>query len=336
MSVRDWRFETIGDETLDEWDALAQSSPHATFYHSADWFRALREIEPRARLIGCFRLDRLIGGCPVLDRTSFGFREALKPWATFYNGPIFSSILLPEDGDAALHALLSHLRATYDAVRLVFPPHSCSESPPQEAPWKIARDYSYLVDAADAGGLWRRLNRRARQRVRKATRLGIHCEPLENGQIFFRLYRATYARQRLPFHITEEAFGRFWSEIGRSKNAKAFVAKTENGMPAAALLVSWHRQRSYFVLAASDTKLRKTDATTLLWWETFKWCSTLPAGEAGRRSEIDLVGHATPGIDRFKRSFSPAELPFHVLTCAPRGAQRIKHDLSHFLRRLAR
>jgi hypothetical protein len=346
MNGEEFHFRAIAEEMLAQWQVVADGSPVATFYHSAEWFRALRKIEPRARLIGCFRENQLIGGCVLRVWKRLGITEAHKPWATFYNGPIFSPALSPEDMHTALRAFLDYLRRSYDSVRLVFPPDAAAEplhhlkvinyeQLRRETAWNIVRDHSYSVDVSDIDRLWERLERHARQRMRKATRLGVYCEPLEDWQTFYRLYRATYERQGLPFHITEEAFAGFFSEILCSKNARAFLARTEEGKPAAALLVGWRdpacrgKQRSYFVLAASETELRHTDAATLLWWETFEWCAV-------RSREIDLVGRATPGIDRFKRSFSPTELPYFELSCSPRGLRGIHYRLVQRLRSLAR
>ena len=291
------KFQDIGLSSvsgMSEWDELVQQSPSGTLYHTSGWLKALAGGMHQDICVSVLTEDsRIRAGAVVSRRRKFGFTVGRKPWATAYNG-----IVTDEDPEGPYaRELVTFMLQTYLHIRLVHAPGFETVFPAVSGSAYITK-HTPILDISDTDRLWTSFDRRVRQRVRKAAAAGIEIREDPIFGEFYDLYRLTYSRQGMPMPIEErdvETTLRVASETG---SVRCFVAFTSRGDPAAALVVGVDRKRAYFMLAGSHPVHRKTDAVTLLWWETMKKC-------AETHKALDLVGHGVGSIDRFKRSFSP-------------------------------
>ena len=293
-----------------EWDHFVRQAPSGTVYHTSEWLFALAEgMRQDIRAHTASVSGAIRAGVVVRAGTRFGLVVGRKPWATAYNG-----IVCAEDEDpGCVRNLLRDLVVRYSYVRLVHPP-AAGAVDRHAVGWETKLGKTPVVDISDLDKLWHSFDRRVRQRVRKATSLGVTVADTDSSGTFFDLYRMTYVRQGIAMPLPKKDV-ETTLDLARQQGAiKVFVARNESGEPAAGLVVGADAKRAYFMLAGSDPEHRKSDAMTLLWWRVMqKYAET--------HTEIDLVGMGIPSIDRFKLTFSPSIAPVldtwrYASTCA--------------------
>ncbi len=286
-----------GADARDVWDRFVERAPLGTVYHLSGWLEALRHgmgHDIRVHIVQ--RGEDIVAGAIVRRTARLGIVRAVKPWATAYNGVI----LAPGAPESAQEALSSALLRRYPFVRLV---HGFSDVPLQG--WSTTLQRTPVVQIADLDALWKRMNRHARQHIRGARDAGIVVDKAD-ASTFYPLYVSTYTRQGTPMPLSENSVKSTIQHACEAGLAEVFLAKTASQEPAAALVVGYDSKRAYFMLAGNDSRLRKTNAMSLLWWTTFEKLN-------GRYNEVDLVGYGTEGIAQFKRTFTPESYP--VLDC---------------------
>jgi hypothetical protein len=288
-----------GDERgWPEWNRFVEGRLGGTVYHGSGWLRAVadgmgQDIHVHLALDG----GEIGAGAVVRQGGAFGLSIARKPWATAYNGFVASPSAI-----GATAFLARCLLAQYKYVRLVQSPWS--ETPvPGPFDRGAVMQASPVLDVVSATAVYERFDRHARQRIRKAESAGVTVGQTADIGDFADLYRMTYERQGVSLSLDRQCLCDVAKCAMEAGIAKLFVARVPSGEAAAALLAGADTKRAYFMLAGSHPLFRKTDAVTLLWWEAMRHY-------AGTVSVIDLVGTATLGIERFKRSFSPRMQPF--------------------------
>lgn len=262
------------------------------FYFQEPWLELLSILGARPLLLALEK-DGEVVGKGIFQPAKFWFLPWRKPWATPY-----TVAALPGREEATLRYFAAELRRRSLAARLVLSPHGAQAGGMTGQHGAT----TFVLPLQDLGLLWQRAEPHMRQRVRKAERLGVSVAESAAVDSFFPLHRATYARQgmvlKTPAHCVTAAL-----QHGVAAGLlRYFEARTPSGEVAAALVVAQDELRCYFLLAASHPELRRTDAVSLLWWQVMQEC-------AKTHPLLDLVGTGTPGIARFKRSFSPEVLP---------------------------
>jgi hypothetical protein len=228
----------------------------------------------------------------------FGISAGRKPWGTAYNG-----IVVRENvRDSLVDSFYRRIAASYIQARLVQPLLLASPTIPF-SPWSVAERVTPVVDTRDIANTWAKFDRRVRQRVRKAASQGIQVEESYDFNVFSALYALSYQRQGIVIGLDLAALATTLALAHANGVIRLFLARVPSGQPASGLVVGQDRHRAYFMLAGADPQFRSSDAMTLLWWRVMEIL-------APQCPEIDLVGLGTPGIERFKRSFSPELRPY--------------------------
>lgn len=294
-----------------EWDEFVERSPDGTFYHSSDWLLAVaRGMGQDIRVHAMLESGVIRAGAVLRRARKYGMTAGRKPWATAYNGVVST-------GNEALDAALrKHLLRAYSCVRLVQAPSAPEPRGDAGGYWPLVWHKTLFLNIADIDALWDSFGRHARQRVRKAASMGVTTETSSDYRAFHAMYTATYARQGLPMPLECEQIETTLRLAVMTGRMRCLAARTKEGELAAFLAIGFDAKRAYFALAASHPEHRKTDAVSLLWWNAMKECSAT-------HREIDLVGTATPSIERFKASFSPETRNYADCSgyaCSPMGA----------------
>ncbi|MEQ8819151.1 MAG: GNAT family N-acetyltransferase [Sumerlaeia bacterium] len=300
----EWRAARQNE--IERWRELA--GPDWPFFLGPAWSHALAAgLGHDIRLCGMAEKGGGPVACAALIRvgTRLGglLKVARKPWSTAYSGPY----LFPGRPESVLAHFLRELQRRYLAVRVVPSPFAELGANPREAPsgWFAATSHTGVLDLSQGTGeLWESFDKRARQRVRKAEKLGVTVAPGRCPDVFARLYRTIYEHKELAFGIEERDVARTVRLLAENGAAEVWIARTAEDEPAAGLVVGRDTGRAYFLLAGSHPELRKTDAMTLLWWTVLRELA------AQRVGQVDLVGMDEEAVARFKRSFSPQTLSY--------------------------
>ena len=282
-----------------QWDAFVCSSTLGTVYHQSGWLSALRQGMGQDIRVHCLYEDGDIQmGAVLRVGRRFGISVGRKPWGTAYNG----IVTLENISGPLINSFYRRIAASHIQARLVQSPVLASPAIPS-FPWSVAERVTPVVDTRDIADTWAKFDRRVRQRVRKAASEGIQVEESNDFNAFSMLYGLSYQRQGIELDLDLAALATTLALAHDNGVIRLFLARVPSGQPASGLVVGQDRHRAYFMLAGADPRCRSSDAVTLLWWRVMEIL-------APQCPEIDLVGLGTPGIERFKRSFSPEFRPY--------------------------
>ena len=295
-------FHTIElnvDADWAQWDSFVCSSMLGTVYHQSGWLSALRQGMGQDIRVHCLYEDGDIqmGGVLRVGRR-FGITVGRKPWGTAYNGIVTRE----NTSEPLIDTFYRRIAGTYVQARLIQAPVPRSLATPS-SPWSVAERVTPVVDTRDLADTWAKFDRRVRQRVRKAASEGIQVEESNDFNAFSTLYGLSYQRQGIELDLDLTALATTLTLAHANGVIRLFLARVPSGQAASGLVVGQDRHRAYFMLAGADPQFRNSDAMTLLWWRVMEIL-------APQCPEIDLVGLGTPGIERFKRSFSPELRPY--------------------------
>lgn len=322
VAVKHIVIRASSEADWEPWDGFVRVSSSGCVYQTSAWLKALvHGMGQDIRVYAVLDARGILAGAAVRHAERHRFRRARKPWATAYSG-VFPCVNTSERGVAELFSVLSR---EYSHFRVVRAPETspegfaglCVDLTVQKTP---------LLDISNLDALWRGFDRKVRQRVRKATKLGVTVTEVSDLNPFYELYTKTYERQGMPISLSREQICETLGMAHRAGIVRLFLACTREGDPAAALVTGEDARRAYFMLAASHPRLRKTDAMSLMWWHVMQ-------AFAATHREIDLVGHGVASIDRFKQAFGPRLVDVLDFSCyantargaSLRAADRVKN-----------
>lgn len=303
------------------WDALVAASDGADLFHDSTWLLDFEGdaadgrsflVEEGGRAIAAVpcalqRTGRPPVGCRVL--ASLGLRPA---------GPALAAGI---SGDAARRALTAAYERLDEIARaegadalLVARPAGAAGPPPSAFDLEDRSAAAHLLDlAAGEEALWKGLEVRGRNTIRKAQKEGIGAEEVEAAgaaEVVHRLHAASYA------HSHASGLSRdFFERLLPHRWCRVFVARRggEDGA-VSAVVTGRFRGRSRYWFAGSTDEGRRAGANSLA-----LWTAILAEMRAGVRAfEVGEIRPGTPlpkvaALNRFKRQFGGAVVP------VPRG-----------------
>jgi hypothetical protein len=318
----DCTIRTLANEDLEPWDRLVAASRGGTVFHTSPWIRTCSDLlSTRAIVYGCFREDELLAGCSLYTHSSYGIFKTAVSTAVMspYGGYVFAA---PESTkvreiELVTNAILAEMNrsitGSFDYVRLVNPPEFVDIRPFIRDGWNARVEYAYHLDLTSP--IEERISRNVRRSVRKAEKLGISIGPDHDGSLFEVLTRRTYERQGLPSPVPPGFLPRMIDMIVANGLGEMWVARTPEGVPAAAEIVVWDTWRAHRWAAALDPEFKATGATSLLLVGISKHL------QARGVPEINLMGANTHLTD-FISSFNPRLVPYYAVDKA-RGVRRL-------------
>lgn len=172
--------------------------------------------------------------------------------------------------------------------------------------WRVEPHYNYLSMVLDDGSLDPSMDNNARRQAAKARAAGLVLEPMDSLEDIRPLRDATVQHQQFTDAVTFDAYVRLF-DWARSDAAivdgirgAAFAVRAPGGPVQAGALLLADRQRTYYVLGASDPVHFGSGAPSLLHEEIARHIA-----RAGWPRTYDWCGANTPAVVAFKRSFRP-------------------------------
>lgn len=322
MPMDDCTIRTLANEDLELWDRLVAESRGGTVFHTSPWIRTCSDLlSAKAIVYGCFRGDTLLAGCSLYTHTSYGIFKTAVSTAVMspYGGYVFAApdSTKVREIELVTNAILAEMNRSitrsYDYVKLVNPPGFMDIRPFLRDGWNARVEYAYHLDLGDQ--IEERISRNVRRSVRRAEKLGISIGREHDGALFEDLTRRTYERQGLPSPVPPGFLSRMIDMIVANGLGEMWVARTQEGEPAAAEIVVWDTWRAHRWAAALDPEFKTTGATSLTLVGIFKDL------QARGVPEINLMGANTHLTD-FVSSFNPRLVPYFAVDKA-RGVRRL-------------
>lgn len=329
-------YETriLSESDYPHWDCLVRQSPQGTIFHSSPWITtAAKLLLIRPVLIGVFSNTRLIGGCNLFLETPLPFytRGTTEIPLTPYGGIIFenprSSHVRP--GESREHQIIDKILEKIQAlncgnVTLTNGPGLVDVRPFVRRGWKERVLYTYIVSLRQ--DIFSHISHDARNRIRKAQKMGITVTKEYNPEIYWKLLRATYEKQRLDVPVKKEYLFALMDMLSRHNLGEMYLAKTPSGDAVSATFNAYDSRMAHGWEGANDPAFRNTGATSLLVYEVFT-----DLRERGF-SQFNMMGANIPHLAHFYASFDPTLVPYYSVRYG-RGISRMKGVIRSLLKK---
>jgi hypothetical protein len=282
-----------------------------TIFHSSDWLIfSGRCAGKKGKIYGCFKDERLVGGCSLNISKRFFNMASSTGKMTPYGGIILgeSSSKNVRDKENINNNIIRSLCDAFDIERfdhieLINAPDFLDARPFIRNGWNGRILYTYYLDLDT--NIEKNISKDARWTINKAIKSDIVIKKLHDPSVFKDLFSMTIKRQGLNITMSDKFFEDIFS-ILQSK-LEMWVAQTKTGEIAASEIILYDHKRAHRWVAASHTELRKTGAPSLLLFEIFK-----DSRNRGLK-EINLMAANGPQIAKFISSFNPRLVPYYAV-----------------------
>jgi hypothetical protein len=136
--------------------------------------------------------------------------------------------------------------------------------------WKP--QYTYIVNLDSVENSWNRLEKRARNAVRKATRSGLKltlAESLSDIKDYYSLHLQTYEKTGAKIHPSSY-FETIWEKLNPQNLGQVFFAEY-NHERVAAVIILMYKEAAVYNSGASSTEYLKYEPNSFLQWEVMKF-----------------------------------------------------------------
>ena len=300
------QVKEINDKT--QWEAFLENFQEKSFLHSWNWGEFQKSLGEKVFYLGFFDNQELKAVALIIKVAAKRASFFLCP-----HGPLVLS-----DKKEVLKGLLDYLKNLNEPVSFlrVCPIWERSQENKKifqelgfkQAPIHVHPENNWLLELSKSEDeLLMDMRKNTRYLIRKAEKLGVEVlkrEDLGAVEIFNELYRKTSKRQDfVPFSL--DYLKKEFLAFNKDQEAVVFLAKYQNEILAAAIIIYW-QGRGYYHQGASLRKYDKVPASYLLQWEAIK--------EAKRRgckfysfwgiAPKNKPKHPWQGITLFKTGFS--------------------------------
>jgi len=187
-------FEAVENPDPEEWQAIADASPSATFFHTPLWLQIFRGMDPTSRIAA--RVLRFEDGAtavfPILERKRIGgfFRSAESTAAFCYGGWIADRELSNDHAASIVRFILKDARNLAWRINPIDPFADLLE------PYSTIQDTTEVLDLqtfVDDEDLRQHYRHSARKQINKGCRAGLAtwvADKWEEWEQYYRIYEA--------------------------------------------------------------------------------------------------------------------------------------------------
>lgn len=311
IQITDIEVRALEKTEFQKWDELVENSPTGTIFHSSDWLISSgRFARKKVKIYGCFKDERLVGGCSLYISKRFFYMASSTGKMTPYGGIILeesSSKNVREKENIYNNIIRSLCDAIdvehFDHIELINAPDFLDARPFIWNGWASKILYTYYLDLNM--DFEKNISKDARWTINKAIKNNIVIKKLNDSSIFYDIFSMTFMRQGFDPAISEKFFKDIF-DIFQDKS-EMWVAETKSGEIAASEIILYDNKRAYRWAAASHTELRKTGAPSLLLYEIFR--ASITKG----LKQINLMAANTPQLAKFISGFNPILVPYYAV-----------------------
>ena len=120
-------------------------------------------------MLGCYRNEKLVGGCGLLEVRRFGVSKAATPPLTPYSGFMYlrdgslKGVRVEAESERICGSLIEKLELDYDYIQISHAPDIVDIRYFQWSGWRTSLRYTYLIDIGELEALWESFEGRTRE-----------------------------------------------------------------------------------------------------------------------------------------------------------------------------
>ena len=257
--------------------------------------------------------NEIFGVLPYYHKNKIGFKflglpilsQHLGPWLIYPDGQKNNTKLAFEK--EALSFLINQLpKANISVIKLH---HSIQNILPFV--WNGFRSsvkYTYILKDIHKKetNLLENLSSNTRKNIKKAEKT---LEVFESEDVtkLYELINMTFLRQNLSIPYSKDILKSLFAISKSNGSSKILMAKDDHGNIHSGILLVWNKKTVYYLVGGSDPVFRKSEAMTLIMWESVKFASSFA-------QEFDFEGTMVESIERFIRGFGATQHPYYQLS----------------------
>jgi Acetyltransferase (GNAT) domain len=278
------------------WNRFVRQSAQGKLFHTFKW---LQSIGRPFQIHGCFEQGTLVGGMVLIEDPP---QVAIN---RYHFGP-YHGVVLP----AALPKYLTNLKRHRDIMTALanyakerfkkidcyLAPEVVDVQPFMWAGYSVRVTYTYRIDLTDLDQVWRNMEDKRRNDIRRAERDGITVDDKVRIEDVLRLTEKTYQRQEGEVHFSELAT-RIEHALFPQNQCRCFVARAPDGTPLAGIFMVWDEKEAYYFLGGYDSEGHR-GAGALAIWHAIRY-----AGANLGLQRFDFLGSYLIKLERFFRDF---------------------------------
>jgi hypothetical protein len=289
-------------EESELWNTLVRQSAQGKLFHTYKW---LQSIGRPFHIHGCFQQEDLVGGMVLIeDSPQFAIHS-------YHFGPYLGIVLPP-----AIPKYLTNLRRHRDIMTVLanyakeqftridshMAPEVVDVLPFIWAGYSTGIAYTYRIDLTDLDQVWRNMEDKRRNDIRKAERDQITVDDDAKIEDVLRLAEKTYQRQEKAVQFSALAT-RVERALLPDNQCRCFLARARDGTPLAGIFMVWDEKEAYYFLGGYNSESHR-GAGALAIWKAIHY-----AGSTLALQRFDFLGSHVKQLERFFRDFGGVWTP---------------------------
>ncbi len=296
MQIDGFKKESYDKVNKKKWKKIIIKSPDSTIFHTPEFVGIQREV---------FNIDVniLISEKCVFPifRDKIGifpiYGSPLPETGSFYGGPVCVSEV---DYSKIFKNMKFGIVEDFFSIFFLKTPCNVQMNLPKNYEYESVRNY-ILEISRDIDDIWKKLNKKTRNAIRKAEKSGVRVEIgyIEDLPYYMPMIKDVIKRSPhtpIPYEMMRKAIER---DIG-----KLFIAYYKNKPVSGGIFLTFKDTVTYWS-GASLSDFRRYQPSNLLHWEVIKW-----AVDEGYKY-YDLGGAEIPSIAKFKKGWGGREVYYY-------------------------
>lgn len=250
---------------------------------------------------------KILAVLPYFLKRRYGFRYITMPIFTKFMGPYFAENPTLTKQHDLLEKLIIQLPKV-DAFSQNFYYNITNWLPFYWQGYEQMTRYSYQIDLTDLDKVYNNINRTRLRYITKAKELDLKIIHSDDIELFYRINKMSFDRQKLPFPYTLEQLRRHDEALAAHDARQLFFVQDAEGRTHSAVYLIWDAQSSYFHIAGDDPDLRSSGAGILLIWEAIKFTK-----EKLGLNNFDFEGSMIQNVEYIRRQFGAVQVPYFMV-----------------------
>lgn len=336
MISKNFITEELDIEKDNVWDSFVVQTSQYSIFSSSFWLKMISEMMGiPLKLLVCHKGKELVAGLPLFVYKTLEGNTIKHPILTQFSGV---HILKREtrypykkemEGKKIFSSIIDYLEKNYDYVNLINHPALIDIRPFQWRGWHCNVRYTSELNLKKIDDIFKKIDNSVLNKIRKAEKLGIKIEQMNDTEMFYKLWRLSYKRKKIKVPLTKNIFFKWADRLLNKKLIKIYFAILKNNIAIASRLELIDVDIAYDLMAGANPNFFNTGANQLLMTSIFR---DLLANGINR---FDFVGADIPSIAYYKSSFGGTLIPHYQVSKAislRAKSIRLLKDFYHFIK----
>lgn len=247
--------------------------------------------------------------------------QTLGPWLRPYTGKYVNRL---SEEKELMTALIDQL-PPFDSFRQNFHYSVTNWLPFYWKGFQQTTRYTYVIeDLDDLDRIWENIDRKTRNAISKAKKMGVVVEESDDIETFLDLNEMTFFHQGMALPYSRDFVRKLNDACVKHEARKLFLAYGQDGIPHSGLFCVYDDNATYYLMQGGNPDLRSSGANSLATWESIKFASSIS-------KVFDFEGSMIEPIEHFFRSFGAEQKTYFQVSKVNSSILKIGRDVRTWL-----